>query len=40
MASVSTLFNMLPYVFLLALIPVFGRKARAPKFLLKSYRKG
>ena len=40
MASVSTLFNMLPYIFLLALIPVFGRKARAPKFLLKPYRKG
>jgi simple sugar transport system permease protein len=39
-ASVSTLFNMLPYVFLLALIPVFGRKARVPKFLLKAYRKG
>jgi simple sugar transport system permease protein len=39
-ASVTTLFNMLPYVFLLALIPVFGRKARAPKFLLKPYRKG
>jgi len=39
-ASVSTLFNMLPYVFLLALIPIFGRKARVPKFLLKPYRKG
>jgi len=39
-ASVTTLFNMLPYVFLLALIPVFGRKARVPKFLLKPYRKG
>jgi len=39
-ASFTTLFNMLPYVFLLALIPVFGRKARAPKFLLKPYRKG
>jgi len=39
-ASVSTLFNMLPYVFLLALIPVFGRRARPPKFLLKPYRKG
>jgi len=39
-ASVTTLFNMLPYVFLLALIPVFGRKARAPKFLLKPYKKG
>jgi simple sugar transport system permease protein len=39
-ASVTTLFNMLPYVFLLALIPVFGRKARPPKFLLRPYRKG
>lgn len=39
-ASISTLFNMLPYVFLLALIPIFGRKARAPKFLLKPYKKG
>ena len=39
-ASVSTLFNMLPYVFLLALIPIFGRRARPPKFLLKPYRKG
>jgi simple sugar transport system permease protein len=39
-ASVSTLFNMLPYVFLLVLIPLFGRKARAPKFLLKPYHKG
>jgi simple sugar transport system permease protein len=36
----STLFNMLPYVFLLALIPIFGRKARVPKFMLKPYRKG
>jgi len=39
-ASYSTLFNMLPYVFLLALIPVFGRRARPPRFLLKPYRKG
>jgi len=39
-ASVSTLFNMLPYVLLLVLIPLFGRKARAPKFLLKPYQKG
>jgi general nucleoside transport system permease protein len=39
-ASLSTLFNMLPYVFLLALIPIFGRKARPPKFLLRPYRKG
>lgn len=39
-ASATTLYNMLPYVFLLALIPVFGRRAKAPKFLLKPYRKG
>ena len=39
-ASVSTLFNMLPYVLLLVLIPLFGRKAAAPKFLLKPYTKG
>jgi general nucleoside transport system permease protein len=39
-ATATTLFNMLPYVFLIALIPVFGRKARMPKFLLKPYRKG
>lgn len=36
----SQLFNMLPYIFILALIPVFGRRARPPKFLLKPYRKG
>jgi simple sugar transport system permease protein len=39
-AAVTTLFNMLPYVFLLALIPIFGRRARPPRFLLKPYRKG
>lgn len=39
-AGSSQLFNMLPYVFLLALIPVLGGRARAPKFLLKPYRKG
>lgn len=39
-AGSSTLFNMLPYVFLLALIPIFGRKARPPKYLLKPYTKG
>jgi general nucleoside transport system permease protein len=39
-ASATTLYNMLPYVFLLALIPLFGRRARPPKFLLKPYRKG
>ena len=39
-STATTLYNMLPYVFLLALIPLFGRKARVPKFLLKPYRKG
>ncbi len=39
-SSATTLYNMLPYFFLLALIPIFGRKARPPKFLLKPYRKG
>jgi ABC-type uncharacterized transport system permease subunit len=39
-AGSSQLFNMLPYVYLLALIPILGRKARPPKFLLKPYRKG
>jgi len=32
-------FNMLPYLFVVALIPYFGRKARAPKFLALPYRK-
>lgn len=40
LAGSSQLFNMLPYIFLLALIPIFGRKARPPKFLMKPYRKG
>ena len=39
-AGSSQLFNMLPYVFLLALIPILGRKARPPKYLLKPYKKG
>lgn len=39
-AGSSQLFTMLPYVYLLALIPILGRKARFPKFLLKPYRKG
>lgn len=39
-AGSSQLFNMLPYVFLLALIPIFGRKARPPRYLLKPYKKG
>ena len=36
----STLFNMLPYVYLLALIPILGRSARPPRYLLKPYKKG
>jgi ABC-type uncharacterized transport system permease subunit len=40
LAGSSQLFNMLPYVFLLALIPIMGRRARPPKFLLKPYKKG
>jgi ABC-type uncharacterized transport system permease subunit len=36
----SQLFNMLPYVFLLALIPILGRRAKPPRYLLKPYRKG
>lgn len=36
----SALFVMIPYVYLLALIPLLGRRARPPKFLLKPYRKG
>jgi simple sugar transport system permease protein len=40
LAGSSQLFNMLPYVYLLALIPLLGRRARPPKFLLKAYRKG
>ncbi len=39
-AAVSQLYNMLPYFYLLVLIPVLGRGARPPKFLLKPYRKG
>lgn len=35
----SQLFNMLPYVFLLILIPILGRKARAPKYLTIPYKK-
>jgi len=40
LAASSQLFNMLPYIYLLALIPILGRRARPPKFLLKPYRKG
>lgn len=40
LASSSQLFNMLPYIYLLALIPILGRKARPPRYLLKAYRKG
>ncbi len=35
----SQLFAMLPYLFLVALIPVFGRKARPPKYLMVPYKK-
>ena len=35
----SYLLALLPYIFVLALIPIFGRKARAPKFLTIPYRK-
>jgi simple sugar transport system permease protein len=40
LAGSSQLFNMLPYIFLLALIPILGRSARPPKYLLKPYKKG
>jgi simple sugar transport system permease protein len=40
LAGSSQLFNMLPYIFLLALIPILGRRARPPKYLLKPYKKG
>jgi simple sugar transport system permease protein len=40
LAGSAQLFNMLPYVFLLVLIPIFGRKARPPKYLMKPYKKG
>jgi simple sugar transport system permease protein len=40
LAGSSQLFNMLPYVYLLALIPILGRSARPPRFLLKPYKKG
>ncbi len=36
----STLFNMIPYIYLLALIPILGRSARPPRFLMKPYKKG
>lgn len=36
----SALFAMIPFVYLLALIPIMGRSARPPRFLLKPYRKG
>lgn len=32
-------FNMMPYLFVVALIPILGRRARAPKFLAVPYRK-
>jgi ABC-type uncharacterized transport system permease subunit len=36
----AALFAMIPFVYLLALIPILGRSARPPRFLLKPYRKG
>ncbi len=36
----STLFSLIPYIYLIALIPILGRSARPPKFLLKPYKKG
>jgi simple sugar transport system permease protein len=37
--SSSYLFALLPYIFVIGLIPLFGRKARAPKYLTLPYRK-
>lgn len=37
--SSSYLLDLLPYIFVIALIPLFGRKARAPKYLTLPYRK-
>jgi simple sugar transport system permease protein len=36
----AALYAMIPFVYLLALIPIMGRGARPPRFLLKPYRKG
>jgi simple sugar transport system permease protein len=36
----SALYVMIQYVYLLALIPIMGRSAKPPKYLLKPYRKG
>ena len=36
----SALFVMIPFVYLLLLIPIMGRSARPPRFLLRPYRKG
>lgn len=33
------IFNMIPYLFIIALIPILGRMARAPSALMKHYRK-
>ncbi len=40
LAGNSQLFILFPYIYLLALIPILGRSARPPKFLMKPYRKG
>jgi ABC-type uncharacterized transport system permease subunit len=36
----SAIAVMVPFVYLLALIPIFGRGARPPRYLLKPYQKG
>lgn len=36
----SALYVMIQFVYLLALIPIMGRSAKPPKYLLKAYRKG
>lgn len=36
----AALYAMVPFVYLIALIPIMGRSARPPRFLLKPYRKG
>lgn len=36
----AALYAMIPFIYLLALIPILGRSARPPRFLLKPYRKG
>ncbi len=39
LASSSYLLSLLPYLFVIAMIPILGRKARAPKYLTVPYKK-